>query len=58
MPLFKKIKKLYTGEWFDDLFNFNCNDSFSTSTKAVQETTAGYQKKCPYKIERFEGDCY
>jgi len=58
MPLFKKIKKLLTGEFIDELFDFGGHDLASLGTPPRPKTNQTYKEVCPYKVERFEGDCY
>ena len=58
MHLLNKIKKLYTGEWFDDLFNFGNHDLASLGTPPRPKRNQVHKEVCPYKVQRFEGDCH
>lgn len=54
MKLINKIRRILNGNWIDDMFTFS-----SSSTDVVQpDSLERHAKDCPYKVERFEGDCY
>jgi hypothetical protein len=54
MIFFNKIRRLLNGNWIDDLFIFDSHglDGVETNTPDKPDND------CPYKVERFEGDCY
>jgi len=54
----KKTTKLLTGEFLDEIFDFGTYDLNNLGTPPRPKQAAIPKRLCPYKVERFEGDCY